>query len=44
MMRIVLKAYLIKLITSSKIEMNSSCKDSEIAQCSDLSKKVPCSI
>lgn len=42
MIRIVLKVYLMKLITGSKIEINSSCKDSEIAWCSDLSKKAPC--
>lgn len=37
MMRIVLKVYFIKLI-------NSSHKDSEKAWCSDVSKKVQCSI
>lgn len=43
-MRIVLKAYLIKLITGSKIEVNSSCKDGGVDQCYDLSKKALCSI
>lgn len=43
-MRIVLKVYLIKLITGSKVEVNTSCKDSGVAQCYDLSKKAMCSV